>query len=61
MDGQYKDEVQTAAREFAALLYDPSNKELKYHFLTSCAANWHCENATLVESFFPVKMHLNNM
>ena len=32
MDGQYKDEVQTAAREFVALLYDPSNKECKYHF-----------------------------
>ena len=32
MDGQYKDEVQTAARESVALLYDPSNKERKYHF-----------------------------
>ena len=32
MDGQYKDEVQTAAREFVALLYDPSNKERMYHF-----------------------------
>ena len=61
MDGQYKDEVQTTAREFAALLYDPSNKERKYHFSTSCAVNWHCEDATLVESFLPVKMHSNNM
>ena len=32
MDGQYKDEVQTAIREFVALLYDPSNKERRYHF-----------------------------
>ena len=32
MDGQYKDEVQIASREFMALLYDPSNKERKYHF-----------------------------
>ena len=32
MVGQYKDEVQTAARELVALLYDPSNKERKYHF-----------------------------
>ena len=31
MDGQYNDEVQTAAREFVDLLYDPSNKERKYH------------------------------
>ena len=32
MDGQYKDEVQTAAREFVVLLYDPSDKERKYNF-----------------------------
>ena len=32
MDGQYEDEVQTAAREFVAHLYDPSDKERKYHF-----------------------------
>ena len=32
MDGQYKNEVQTAARGFVVLLYDPSNKECKYYF-----------------------------
>ena len=32
MDGQHKNEVQTAALEFVTLLYDPSNKERKYHF-----------------------------
>ena len=32
MDGQCKDEVQTAAREFVTLLCDLSNKERKYHF-----------------------------
>ena len=61
MDDQYNDEIQTAAREFAALLSDSANKERKYYFLTSCAINWHCENATLLESFLPVKMTSNNM
>ena len=57
MDGQYKKEVQTVAREFVALLYNPSNKERSStSALTSCAVNWHCENATLLESFLPVKM-----